>query len=141
MDAMTRIQRVRSADGTALAVTTVGSGPGLVLLGGAVRTAEDYLALARALAGAYAVHVVDRRGRGGSGLQGPHYGMDREVEDLVAVVAATGARRVLAHSFGGLVALESALRCDAIDELVLYEPGVSVAGRIPVGWIPAFEAR
>jgi pimeloyl-ACP methyl ester carboxylesterase len=141
MDTVIQHQLVRSADGTSIAVRTTGAGPGLVLLGGAVRTAEDYLHLAAALADAYTVHVVDRRGRGDSGPQGPDYGMDREVEDLTAVLAAAGARRVLAHSFGGLVALETARRSDVIEEMVLYEPGVSAGGRIEVGWIPAFEAR
>jgi pimeloyl-ACP methyl ester carboxylesterase len=141
MEAKLRDQLIRSADGTGIAVHTLGAGPELVVLGGAVRTGQDYLPLARGLARRYRVHVVDRRGHGGSGPQGPDYGMDREVEDLTAVLAATGARRVVAHSYGGLVALETAKRSDVLTELVLYEPGVSVGGRIPVGWIPRFEER
>jgi pimeloyl-ACP methyl ester carboxylesterase len=87
------------------------------------------------------VHVVDRRGRGASGPQGPAYGIEAEVADLTAVQAATGADRIVAHSFGGLIALETARRTGAFSELVLYEPGVSVGGAIRVGWFREVEAR
>ncbi|MEZ5088358.1 MAG: alpha/beta hydrolase [Micropruina sp.] len=62
---------VTSADGTRIGYRTVGDGTGLILVGGALRTAEDYLPLAAALAERCAVHVVDRRGRGDSGPQDP----------------------------------------------------------------------
>ena len=94
---------VPSADGTVVGYHTVGQGPGLIVVGGAMRAAEDYLALACGLAERYRVHVVDRRGRGLSGPQGPEYGIARECEDLLAVQAATGARVVFGHSYGGLV--------------------------------------
>jgi pimeloyl-ACP methyl ester carboxylesterase len=78
---------VPSADGTVIGYHTVGLGPPLIVVGGALRAAEDYLALAHALAERYSVHVVDRRGRGLSGPQGPRYGIARECEDLLAVKA------------------------------------------------------
>jgi pimeloyl-ACP methyl ester carboxylesterase len=130
-----------SLDGTPIEVHTVGAGPAVIVLGGSVRTAEDYFPLADALAARCEVNVVNRRGRGGSGPQGPHYCIDREVEDLCAVSAATGARRVFGHSFGGLIALEAARVPGRFDDLVVYEPGVSVAGSIPIDWSAAFSER
>ena len=54
------------------------------------------------------MYVVQRRGRGGSGPQGDRYCIERECEDIEAVRAATGARLIFGHSFGGLVALRAA---------------------------------
>lgn len=62
---------VTSADGTGIAYQTVGEGRGLIVVGGALRTGADYLPLARELAKTFAVHVMDRRGRGASGPPGP----------------------------------------------------------------------
>ena len=130
---------VASADGTVVGYHTVGQGPALIVVGGAMRAAEDYLALACGLAERYRVHVVDRRGRGLSGPQGPAYGIARECEDLLAVQAATGARVVFGHSYGGLVALETAMRSEAFEALVLYEPAVSVRGSIPTVWMTSYR--
>ena len=52
-----------SADGTQVAYRSVGAGSGLIVVGGAMRTAEDYLPLAHALARSFEVHVMERRGR------------------------------------------------------------------------------
>jgi pimeloyl-ACP methyl ester carboxylesterase len=131
---------VTSADGTVIGYRTIGQGPALIVVGGAMRAAEDYLALARALAERYRVHVVDRRGRGLSGPQGPRYAIARECEDLLAIQASTGAKVVFGHSYGGLVALETAVRSDAFEAMVLYEPAVSVRGSIPTAWMTPYRA-
>ena len=136
----TKAGSARSQDGTAIAYETLGAGEGLVVLGGAWRSGRDYLHLARALARYFEVHVVDRRGRGRSGPQGPNYSLERELEDLFAVEAQTGAAIVFGHSYGGLIALEAARRSSVFSDVVVYEPGVSVAGSIPLGWIPRYRA-
>jgi pimeloyl-ACP methyl ester carboxylesterase len=130
----------RSQDGTAIAYETLGAGEGLVVLGGAWRSGSDYLRFARALAQSFEVHVIDRRGRGRSGPQDPSYGVERELEDLFAVQAQTAATIVFGHSYGGLIALEAARRSSVLSDVVVYEPGVSVAGSIPLGWIPRYRA-
>lgn len=130
---------VTSADGTRIGYRTVGDGDGLIVLGGALRSGEDYLPLARALADRFAVHLVDRRGRGTSGPQGPDYCLERECDDLVAVQEATGATAVFGHSYGGLVALETARSTSRLSHVVTYEPGVSLGGLIPVDWIPRYR--
>lgn len=136
---MTGPQTVASADGTRIAYYSVGSGDPVIVVGGVLRTAEDYRELARALSPRFEVHVVDRRGRGGSGPQGAGYGIDRECDDVDAVRRATGARRVFGHSYGGLVALEAAKRIPELTDVAVYEPGVSVRGSIPTGWLDDYE--
>jgi pimeloyl-ACP methyl ester carboxylesterase len=136
---MPRSSSVQSADGTTIGFHTVGEGEPLIVLGGVLRTAEDYMRLANLLAGEFTVHVVDRRGRGSSGPLGADYAIEKECEDLLAVQALTRARRLFAHSYGGLVALETALRSPVFDRMVLYEPGVSIDGSIPVAWLPCYR--
>ncbi|MGH2869679.1 MAG: alpha/beta fold hydrolase [Solirubrobacteraceae bacterium] len=136
-----RARTVRSSDGTAISYQTLGAGAGLVVLGGAWRAGEDYLSFAEALAPFYAVHVVDRRGRGASGPQGTNYSIEREIEDVFAVQADTGAGIVFGHSYGGLIALEAARRGSVFSEVVVYEPGVSFAGSIPLAWMALYRER
>jgi pimeloyl-ACP methyl ester carboxylesterase len=113
-----------SEDGTKIAYQTMGTGPGVIVVGGALRTSKDYLPLSRALANSCTVHLVDRRGRGASGPQGPDYSLDREADDLLAVQAKTGARLAFGHSYGGLAVLETARRSPVFHRIALYEPGV-----------------
>jgi pimeloyl-ACP methyl ester carboxylesterase len=134
-----RSATVRSCDGTAIAYHSLGTGPDVIVLGGAMAAGQDYLPLARVLARSFAVHVVDRRGRGGSGPQGPGYSIGKECEDLLAVQAATGATAVFGHSYGGLVVLEMARRDGVFTQIAVYEPGVPVNGSIPVGWLPRYR--
>jgi pimeloyl-ACP methyl ester carboxylesterase len=68
----------RSKDETVIAYETLGVGKGMLVLGGAWRSGHDYLPFARALAPYFEVHLVDRRGRGGSGAQGGDYSIERE---------------------------------------------------------------
>ena len=127
-----------SKDGTPISYQTLGVGDGLLVLGGAWRTSDDYLPLAHALADTFTVHVIDRRGRGHSGPQGSRYSIEREVEDLLAVQIQTRSQIVLGHSYGGLVALEAARGARAFTDVIVYEPGISLAGSIPVGWMPRY---
>lgn len=124
-----------SADGTPVEYLSVGRGPHVIVIPGALAIASDLAAFARLLAQRHTVHIVQRRGRGGSGPQGDRYGIARECEDIEAVRVETGARLVFGHSFGGLVALRTACGSAAYDAVAVYEPGVSVDGSIPVDWI------
>jgi pimeloyl-ACP methyl ester carboxylesterase len=128
-----------SADGTTISYLSVGSGPGLVLVGGVLSSASTYLPLAEALAEHFTVHVMNRRGRPPSGAQHPGHGIETESRDLLAVAMATQARAAFGHSFGGLVVLETARDHPAFDELYLYEPGVSIAGSLNLAWLDGYE--
>ena len=129
-----------SADGTQISYQTMGAGPGLIVLGGALRTAQDYLPLASALARSFTVHLGERRGRGAGGPQGAQYALGKEVEDLRAVQAETGARLAFGHSYGGLVILETARSFQVFDRIAVYEPGVP-AGHVPTGWMAPYRER
>lgn len=130
-----RTHVLSSVDGTPIEYLSVGDGPTVVVVPGALALAADLAPFAMLLAQRHTVHIVQRRGRGGSGAQGDAYGIARECEDLEAVRAHTGARLVVGHSFGGLVALRAACTSAAYDAVAVYEPGVSVAGSIPADWI------
>jgi pimeloyl-ACP methyl ester carboxylesterase len=129
---------VRSADGTTVGFEVTGSGPGLVIVHGTLRAGRHYRNLAAAIASDFTVYTVDRRGRGATGPQGDGYGIDRECEDLAAVIRHTDASFVFGHSYGGLVALELALRrpTPPIQRLAVYEPAISVNGGISPAWLP-----
>ncbi|HSR22268.1 MAG TPA: alpha/beta hydrolase, partial [Candidatus Eisenbacteria bacterium] len=129
---------VTSSDGTRIEYTTDGAGPGLVVVSGALLAGKDYRALTQKLRTTFTVHAMDRRGRGGSGAQGARYSIERECEDLDAVLRETGARYVFGHSYGGLVALQGALRLPSrIDGVAAFEPAVSVDASLPSAFMPA----
>lgn len=116
------MDRARSGDGTLIAYETRGSGPQLILVGGALSDRNAALPLASLLAASFTVLSYDRRGRGDSG-DGPSYSVEREVEDLSALIGtAGGSACVFGHSSGAALALESAARGLPISRLALYEP-------------------
>jgi pimeloyl-ACP methyl ester carboxylesterase len=118
------IDRVKSADGTAIAFETVGAGPALILVGGALCDRSARVAgrpLASLLAARLSVVSYDRRGRGDSG-DTPPWTIDREVQDLAALISAAGGTAfVYGHSSGALLALEAAVQLPSIAKLALYE--------------------
>jgi pimeloyl-ACP methyl ester carboxylesterase len=126
---------VLSADGTPVEYLSMGRGPDVIVVPGALAVAADLAAFAALLAERHTVHVVQRRGRGGSGPQGDRYGIARECEDIEAVRAQTGARLIFGHSFGGLVVLRAVRGSGLFDAVAVYEPGVSLDGSMPLGWI------
>lgn len=133
------INHVRSRDGTYIAYRQAGEGPGLVLLHGAMQSSANFSRLCEALADRHTVYVPDRRGRGGSGAAGSNYGIAREVEDLSAVLAATGARDVFALSSGAIVTLWTALGNPAIGRMAIYEPPLPLGTPSPLDWVPRYE--
>jgi len=132
-----RETKVATGDGSKVAVLSRGAGPGIVVVPGENRRAHHYEALARGLSGAHAVHVVERRGRGASAPRGTSYSVETEVDDVLAVMDHLDARMVFGHSYGGLIGLHVALR-RSIDDLVVYEPGVSIDGSFDASWLDGF---
>jgi len=116
-----------SADGTRLGVTVCGDGPPLVVVHGSLAGADDWRAVRDELARDLTVYSFDRRGRGTSG-DGHDYALERELEDVRAVLDAAGTGAVVfGHSFGGLLALRVAATT-AVAGLVVYEPGLALDG-------------
>lgn len=130
---------VTSADGTTISYLSIGAGPGVIVLPGALTVAADYADLARGLAAHFTVHVVDRRGHGASGPQGAQYSVEKEVADVAAVRTGTGAHFLFGHSFGGFVGLEAARRQPEFTRIALYEPGISIGGSMATDWMTQAE--
>ncbi|MBV9804770.1 MAG: alpha/beta hydrolase [Solirubrobacterales bacterium] len=120
---------VSSADGTAITFDRYGDGPALVLVGGAFQyRASDppTVELAKLLASDFSVFHYDRRGRGDSS-DTPPYAIEREIEDLSAVIdGAGGSAAVLGNSSGALLALDAAAAGTRIEKIALYEAPVIV---------------
>lgn len=113
---------VASKDGTKLGFRQLGHGPGIVLQHGGALGSQHYMKLAGALAEEFTVYLPDRRGRGMSGPYGPHYCIEREDEDLAAIIAATGAENVFGAADGGLFALHASMSVPAIRKVAVFEP-------------------
>ena len=117
-------QTITSADGTVLVYDRIGQGPALVLVDGAFcsRGFGPAPKLAPLLADQFTVYAYDRRGRGDSGDTAP-YAIEREIEDLKAVIgAAGGSASVAGFSSGAILALLAAAAGAPIDRLVTWEP-------------------
>lgn len=113
-----------SKDGTVIAYEKSGRGPAVILVDGALcsRTFGPMPQLAPHLAAHFTVYAYDRRGRGESGDTAP-YAVQREVEDLAALVeAAGGSASLVGLSSGGALALEAAASGLGIRKVVAYEP-------------------
>jgi pimeloyl-ACP methyl ester carboxylesterase len=134
-----RAGSVSSADGTVIGYRQLGNGPAVLLVHGGMQAAQHLMKLAAALSTEFTVYVPDRRGRGLSGPHGDDYGVTREVEDLRALVAATGASRVFGLSSGALVTLRTALAAPGLEAIALYEPPLSVNGSVPTDWVSRFD--
>jgi pimeloyl-ACP methyl ester carboxylesterase len=117
------VEEATSKDGTTIAFDRSGEGPPIVLVGGALSDRSTAGELAALLAPHLTVIAYDRRGRGDSGDTAP-YAVDREVEDLDALIVAAGGRAsVFGHSSGAVLALEAARGLPGrVTKLALYEP-------------------
>ncbi|MEO6981324.1 MAG: alpha/beta hydrolase [Mucilaginibacter sp.] len=134
-----RKDNVKSADGTEIGYYSLGSGPGLVIVHGSLRSAADYGMLGECLAETFTVHIINRRGRGNSGPQGDDYSFEREVADVTAVLKNTGSSLLFGHSFGGTVALEVGLSGYHLQKLAVYEPAISIENSIPLNTLPEIK--
>jgi pimeloyl-ACP methyl ester carboxylesterase len=128
-----------SKDGTRIGYLQVGQGPAVVLLHGSNESARSHIRLALALADAFTVYLPDRRGRGLSGPHRPDHGIRTEVEDLQAVLSASGAQRVFGVSIGALIALETARVQPAIRQIAAYEPALLMDTTRYTGWVARFD--
>jgi pimeloyl-ACP methyl ester carboxylesterase len=119
----TTLQTVTSADGTTIAYEKLGGGPAVVLVCGGSVDRGSNAGLAAVLANDFTVYNYDRRGRGDSGDTLP-YAVEREIEDIEAVVDAAGGQAFLyGTSSGAALAFEAARALGGkITKLALWEP-------------------
>ena len=125
------MRSVTSADGTTIAFDRFGAGPPLILAGGAFNTRATTEPLAHALESRFTVLNYDRRGRGESG-DAPGYAVEREIEDIAALIAeAGGSAALFGYSSGATLALEAAAHGLPLTALVLYDPTFVVDESMP----------
>lgn len=122
---MSGLETARSADGTTIVYERQGEGdPPVILVDGAftLRRSGNKPGLFDALARRHAVVIYDRRGRGDSGDTMP-YAVDREIDDIAALLDVVGGRAALfGHSSGAVLALRAAAALgDRVTHLMLYE--------------------
>jgi pimeloyl-ACP methyl ester carboxylesterase len=125
------VDTVVSQDGTAIAFDRAGDGPPVILVNAGPTDRVANAPLAGLLAPHFTVLNYDRRGRGDSGDTAP-YAVDREYDDLEAIIdEAGGSADVFGSSGGGILALEAAARGLAIAKLAVWEPPYILDGTRP----------
>lgn len=135
------MEQVTSNDGTSIAYDRSGEGPGVILVSGGSVDRSSNAPVGALLADRFTVFNYDRRGRGPSG-DTPPYAVQREVEDLEAVIgAAGGSAFVYGTSSGAALVLEAAAAGLAITKLALWEPPyiIDPAMRPPSDTAETFE--
>ena len=117
------MQTVTSRDGTQIAYERSGTGPPLVFVHGGWADHTAWALVIPALAEQFTVYAMDRRGCGQSDPYRDDYVVERDWEDVAAVVDMVGEpAHLVGHSIGGTWALHGALLTPNVSRLVLYEP-------------------
>ena len=130
---------VTSKDGVTIGYRQLGHGPGVVLLHGMMSSGQNHMQLAEALADAFTVYVPDRRGRGLSGPYSEDYSVQKDVEDMDALLTQTGAHNVFGVSAGGIISLQAALTLPAIHKAAIYEPPLFMDESAPTAVLTRFD--
>jgi pimeloyl-ACP methyl ester carboxylesterase len=116
------VDNVTSKDGTTIAFDRLGEGAPVIMVSGGSVDRWANAPLAELLASDFRVFNYDRRGRGPSG-DTPPYAVEREIEDIDAVVGAAGGSAFLyGTSSGAALALDAAASGLSITKLALWEP-------------------
>ncbi len=116
------MERVISADGTPIAFDRLGEGPPVIVVGGAACDRALTDPTAEELAKRFTAFNYDRRGRGDSGDTAP-YAVEREIEDLEALISEAGGKvSVYGHSSGAGLVLLAAAHGLPIEKVVLHDP-------------------
>ena len=125
---------ITSSDGTTISYDRGGDGPPVILVLGAFNTRDTGAPLAAHLAARFTVVNYDRRGRGASTDTLP-YAVDREIDDLEALIgAAGGSAAVFGYSSGAVLSMRAAAFGLPITKLALYDPTFQIPGTSPESW-------
>jgi pimeloyl-ACP methyl ester carboxylesterase len=113
---------VTSSDGTSIAFDRLGDGPPVVIIGAGPTDRSANAPVAQLLSDRFTVVNYDRRARGDSDDTAP-FTVDREYDDLAAVIDAAGGSAMLYGTSGGaVIALEAIARGLPVTKLALWEP-------------------
>ncbi len=132
---------VISKDGTTIGYRQLGHGPALVILHGSMSTGYYHLELAEALADTFTIILPDRRGFGLSASFNTDGGIEKDVEDLDALLTQTDAHDVFGVSAGAIICLRAALDLPAIRRLAIYEPPLFANSAKSTAMIHRFDAE
>ena len=129
------MSRVQSADGTSIAYTWAGNGPAVVLVGGGIDDGTENAPLGVALSSlGFSVVNYARRGRAASGFT-PPYALEREIEDLAALLdLAGGSACLFGASSGGALALEACAAKLPVPRVAVYDVPYSVGSDAAARW-------
>ena len=130
---------VKSNDGTRIVYRKLGRGPGVVMLHGAMESAQSHMQLAKGLADAFTVYLPERRGHNLGIPFVKDYSIQKEVEDLDALLAKTGTHNVFGVSAGGLICLQAALSLPSIHKVAVYEPALIVNGSASTTFLSRYD--
>src|SRR5262245_58059255 len=128
----TRQSFLLSRDGTKIALEQSGSGPPIILVSAALADRSGMTKLAKQLSEEFTVINYDRRGRGKSTDNQP-FAVDREVEDIEAIIDDSGGSAYLfGWSSGSVLALEAASKLGSkVEGLFMYEPPLIIDSSHP----------
>jgi pimeloyl-ACP methyl ester carboxylesterase len=133
------IDSVLSKDGTRITYRKLGRGPGVVMLHGAMQSAQSNMQLAKGIADAFTVYLPERRGHNLGLPFVKDYNMQKEVEDLEALLAKTDTHNVFGVSAGGLICLQAARGLPLIHKVAVYEPALIVNGSTSTEFLARYD--
>jgi pimeloyl-ACP methyl ester carboxylesterase len=134
------ILEVESPDGTVVACEVVGDGPPLLAVHGTTADRSRWGAVRDQLAERFRLHLMDRRGRGLSAAEAAGYALEREAEDIRALVGAIGEPTLLlVHSYGATCGLAAAVDCPGIARTLAYEPAFGASEAFPTAAVAEME--
>jgi pimeloyl-ACP methyl ester carboxylesterase len=111
-------------DGTVIGYREIGTGPGVILVHGALQSSLSFTKLAKALSSDFTVYIPDRRGRGLSGAYGTNDNRLTEADDILALADHVSAVNVFGLSSGAIITLQAALLQSEIKKIALFEPPI-----------------
>jgi pimeloyl-ACP methyl ester carboxylesterase len=125
------VDSVASKDGTIITYDRMGQGEPVILVSGAMADRQANVPRAEVLRQYFTIFNYDRRGRGASG-DTPPYAVEREIEDIDAVIgAAGGSAFLLGSSSGAVLSLKAAASGLAIRKLAIWDAPYILEGSRP----------
>lgn len=133
------LESVISRDGATITYRQLGRGPGVILVHGGLQAAQNFMSLASALSDAFTLHVINRRGRGGSTAFQPDHSIRADCEDIAAIMNKTGASRIFGLSSGGIITLEAARTLAELRKVAVYEPPLWTSRSASTEWVARYD--
>jgi pimeloyl-ACP methyl ester carboxylesterase len=109
------------------------------MLHGAMQSAQSNMQLAKGIADAFTVYLPERRGHNLGLPFVKDYNMQKEVEDLEALLAKTDTHNVFGVSAGGLICLQAARGLPLIHKVAVYEPALIVNGSTSTEFLARYD--